>query len=175
MRSLLHFARLSRFFRKHKTALIAIAVYNFVLFFPVLFMGRVLSPNDVFFSYSPWSSLQSDAVPPQNLLINDPPTGMYTHISMVKEDWRTFHWVPYTGGGVPGFGTANGVSTPLILVPALLAPLPWFYTAMVFVRLNLAFFFAYLWLREERIGRRGAAIGVRLPRKVRATIQSSAG
>src|SRR5687767_2698968 len=94
-RSLLHFARLRRFLRKHKTALIAIAVYNFVLFFPTLFMGRVLSPNDVFYSYSPWSSLRSDAVHPQNLLINDPPTSMYTHVAMMKRDLRTFHWVPY--------------------------------------------------------------------------------
>ena len=38
---------MSRFFRRHWTALVAIAVLNFVIFFPVAFMGRVVSPNDV--------------------------------------------------------------------------------------------------------------------------------
>jgi len=40
-----------RFLRKHSTALIALAVYHFVFFFPTLFMGRVVSPNDVFFNF----------------------------------------------------------------------------------------------------------------------------
>ena len=148
----------SRFLRRHWTALVAIAVLNFVVFFPVAFMGRVVSPNDVFYSYAPWSSLRPDAQP-QNLLINDPPTGEYTHLSLIKDDWRSFHWDPYVGSGVLGFGAATGVSTPIILLPVVLVPLVWCYTAMIFVKLNLAFLFAYLWLREECLGRRGAAIG----------------
>ena len=149
---------MTRFLRRHSTALIAIAVYNFVFFFPILFMGRAVSPNDVFFSYSPWSSLKPDLVHPQNLLLNDP-MGMYSHVAMARGDWRTFHWDPYVAGGMPGFGTGWGVSTPIVLLPAMLLPLEWFQTAMLFLKLNLAFLFAYLWLREERLGRRGAAIG----------------
>jgi len=151
---------LSRFLRRHATALIAIAVCNLVVFFPVVFMGRVVSPNDVFYSYSPWSALRSDTMHPQNLLINDPPTSYYTMVSIVKSDWRVFHWNPYIACGTPGFGTAmDAMVTPLIIIPLLLVPLVWIYTAIMFAKLNAAFFFAYLWLREERLGRRGAAIG----------------
>lgn len=149
-----------RFLRRHATALIAIAVCNFVVFFPVVFMGRALSPNDVFSSYSPWSSLRPDTTHPQNLLLNDPPTSYYTLLSLVKNDWRVFHWNPYIACGVPGFGSSQSASlTPLILLPVLLVPLTWSYTAIVFLKLNLAFLFAYLWLREEGLGRRGAAVG----------------
>ncbi|HUP59739.1 MAG TPA: hypothetical protein VNA69_04905 [Thermoanaerobaculia bacterium] len=148
-----------RFVRKHSTALIAAAVYNFVIFFPVAFMGRVLSPNDVFYNFAPWSAMRQD-LPPQNPLLNDPPTSYYTVLSMVKSDWRTFHWDPYIAAGVPGFGSSAASSlTPVILIPVLLVPLVWSYTAIVFLKLNLAFLFSYLWLREERLGRHGAAIG----------------
>ena len=150
---------MARFVRKHSTALICAAVYNFVLFFPVAFMGRALSPNDVFYNFAPWNAVRPD-VHPQNPLLNDPPTSYYTVLSMVKSDWRTFHWDPYIGAGVPGFGSSAASSlTPVILLPVLLVPLAWSYTAIVFLKLNLAFLFAYLWLREERLGKRGAAIG----------------
>ncbi|HEX2121803.1 MAG TPA: hypothetical protein VHL59_09190, partial [Thermoanaerobaculia bacterium] len=113
-----------RFVRQHRTALIALAVYNFAFFFPVAFMGRAVSPNDVFFNFSPWAALRSDIVHPQNPLLNDPPTSYYTVLSMVKRDWRTFHWNPYIAAGVPGFGSSAASSlTPIILLPVLLVPL----------------------------------------------------
>ncbi|HEX9405881.1 MAG TPA: hypothetical protein VF975_01090, partial [Thermoanaerobaculia bacterium] len=59
-----------RSIRKHRVALIALVVYHFVFFFPTLFLHRVVSPNDVFFSYEPWSSVRSVDV--QNSLLNDP-------------------------------------------------------------------------------------------------------
>ena len=153
-------ARLRRFLRKHVIALVALAVCNFVVFFPVMFMGRVISPNDVFFNYAPWSALRPDTTHAQNLLFNDPPTAYYTMLARIQRDWRIFDWNPYIASGVPGFGSAlSSCLTPVILLPTLLVPLTWTYTAIVFVKLNLAFLFAYLWLREERLGRRGAAIG----------------
>jgi hypothetical protein len=155
-----YFARLNRFLRRHATALIAIVVCNFVVFFPVAFMGRVVSPNDVFFSYSPWSSMRPDTWHPQNLLINDPPTSYYTMLARVKSDWRIFHWNPYIACGMPGFGSSGDSSlTPIVLLPVLLLPLTWSYTGILFLKLNLSFLFAYLWLREEHLGRRGAAVG----------------
>ena len=151
---------MARLLRKHRTALIALAVYNFVFFFPVAFMGRVVSPNDVFRNFSPWNMGRPlDAVKAQNSLLNDPPTAYFTLLTLARSDWRTFHWNPYIASGVPGFGSsAAAVLTPFALLP-LLVPLPWIYTAMAFLKLNAAFVFAYLWLREERMGRRGAAIG----------------
>src|SRR4051794_22343357 len=47
-----------RFLKKHRVALIALAVYHFVFFFPTLFMGRIASPNDVFYNFEPWKSVR---------------------------------------------------------------------------------------------------------------------
>lgn len=146
--------------RKHKAALLALAIYNIVLFFPVAFLGRALSPNDVYFNFEPWASMRPPGLVVQNLLLNDPPTAYFTLMSLVKDDWRTFHWNPYIAAGIPGFGSsAAAMLSPLILLPVLLVPLAWVYTAIVFLKLNAAFVFSYLWLRHERLGRRNAALG----------------
>ena len=147
--------------RKHRAALIALAIYNFVLFFPTAFMGRVVSPNDVFYNYYPWSTVRpTELVQTQNSTVNDPPTSYFTLMTLVRDDWRTFHWNPYIGSGIPGFGSsASAMLSPFILLPALVIPEAWIYTAILFLKLNLSFLFAYLWLREERLGRRGAAAG----------------
>jgi hypothetical protein len=144
-----------RFLRKHRVALIALAVYHFVFFFPTLFMGRIASPNDVFYNFEPWKSVRQGVA--QNSLINDPPTAYYTVLSLIKNDCRAFHWNPFIGSGVPGFGST--LLAPFSFIPALLLPLPWIYTGIILLKLNVAFWLAYLWLREERLGKRGAAIG----------------
>jgi hypothetical protein len=144
-----------RFLKKHRVALIALAVYHFVFFFPTLFMGRIASPNDVFYNFEPWKNVRQ--VSAQNSLINDPPTAYYTVLSLIKTDWRAFHWNPFIGSGVPGFGST--LLAPFSFVPALLLPLPWIYTGIILLKLNVAFWLAYLWLRDERLGKRGAAIG----------------
>jgi len=145
--------------RKHAVALIAIAIYNLVVFFPTAFLGRVLSPNDVFSNTDPWKIARAgEGV--QNSLLSDPPTSYFTLMSLVKTHWPSFDWNPYVGAGIPGFGsTAAAVLSPFVLLPALLLPLAWVYSGIVFLKLNVAYLFAYLWLREERLGKRGAAIG----------------
>jgi hypothetical protein len=144
--------------RKHSVALVALGVFHFVFFFPVLYMGRVVSPNDVFRNYDPWSFTRH--VPTQNSLINDPPTSYYTLMSLAKHDPAAFNWNPFVASGIPGWGsTAAAVLSPFVLIPVLTVPLPWVYTALIFLKLNAAFWFAYFWLREERLGKRGAAIG----------------
>jgi hypothetical protein len=151
---------LARRLRKHRSALIALAVYNFVLFFPTAFLGRVVSPNDVFYNYSPWSTFRPPQVLTQNSTMNDPPTAYFTLMTLAREDWRAFHWNPYIGSGIPGFGSsASAILSPFILLPVLLVPSAWIYTAILFLKLNASFVFAYLWLREERLGRHGAAVG----------------
>ena len=144
-----------RILKKHRVALIALAVYHFVFFFPTLFMGRIASPNDVFYNSEPWKSVRQ--VSAQNSLINDPPTAYYTVLSLIKTDWHAFQWNPFIGSGVPGFGST--LLAPFSFFPALLLPLPWIYTGIILLKLNVAFWLAYLWLREERLGKRGAAIG----------------
>ncbi len=147
--------------RKHYVALIALGVFHFVFFFPLAFMGRVVSPNDVFYNYGPWAIYRPPSITRiQNPLMNDPPTAYLPLMSLVKNDWRAFHWNPYVGGGIPGFGSsAAAVLSPFILLPAFAVPMSWIYTAIIFLKINVAFWFAYLWLREERLGKRAAAIG----------------
>src|SRR5688572_19611248 len=123
-------------------------------------MGRVISPNDVFYNYSPWSTFRPAEALTQNSTMNDPPTAYFTLMTLARADWRTFHWNPYIASGIPGFGSsASAILSPFILLPALLVPLAWVYTAILFLKLNASFVFAYLWLREERLGRNGAAVG----------------
>ena len=152
---------MARRLRKHRTALIALAVYHFVVFFPIAFMGRVVSPNDVFFNFAPWANVRPEGIThAQNSLLNDPPTAYFTLMSLARDDWRAFHWNPYVACGIPGFGSsAAAILSPFILLPALLVPPAWAYTLILFLKINAAFWFAYLWLREEGLGKRGAAIG----------------
>ncbi len=139
-------------------ALLALGLFHFVFFFPVIYMGRVVSPNDVFRNYDPWSFARR--VPTQNSLINDPPTSYYTLMSLAKHDPAAFHWNPFIAGGIPGWGsTAAAVLSPFIFIPARTVPLAWVYTAIIFLKLNAAYWFAYWWLREEKLGKKGAAIG----------------
>src|ERR1700686_133534 len=93
-----------RVVRKHRIALIALAVYHFIFFFPTLFMHRVPSPNDVFFNYNPWAAVRPTDV--QNAPPNDPPTAYYTLMSLLRSDWRAFHWNPFVACGIPGFGSS---------------------------------------------------------------------
>lgn len=151
--------RILRFLRKHRVALIAMAVYNLVLFSPTLFSSLVLSPNDVFYKYHPWASVRPDVKVYNGLLI-DPPTSYYTLMSLLRSEPEAFHWNPYIAAGAPGFGSsASAVLSPFILLPTFLVPLPWVFAGIVFLKLNVAFVFSYLWLRQERLGRNGAAIG----------------
>lgn len=142
-------------FRKHRIAIVVAAAYNFVLFFPTLFLGRVVSPNDVFFNYDPWSMVRE--VTAQNSVLNDPPTSLLTLISLLRKG-VALHWNPFVASGIPGTLSASLIS-PFIVIPTFAVPLPWVYTAILFLKLNVAFLFAYAWLREERLGKRGAAIG----------------
>ena len=146
------------FLRKHSIALAAIVVYHFVFFFPTIFMQRVVSPNDVFYNFEPWGHGRSAVA--QNSVINDPPTSYLTMLSLVKGEPRAFHWDPFVACGIPGWGSSSAASlTPFMFLPTIALPLSWVYTGIIFLKLNVAFLFAYLWLREERLGKRGAAIG----------------
>ena len=155
------FVRLTAKLRKHWLALIALAAFHVVLFFPTLFMGRLLSPNDVFYNYEPWATFRPPSiVRVQNALLNDPATAYLPVISLMKRGWSAFHWNPYVGSGIPGFGSSSSpVLSPFIFFPALVVPLSWLYTGIILAKVNVAFWFAYAWLREERLGKRGAAIG----------------
>lgn len=149
-----------KFFQRHRTLFLGALVYNLVLFAPVLFQGRVLSPNDLFFQYEPWRLLRSEAVRVENPLLVDPSTSYSTLVAMFRNEPGTFHWNPYLAAGVPGYGSSySTIFTPLVFLPALLLPLEWFFAGMLFLKLNVCLLFAYLWLREEELEPDAAALG----------------
>ena len=131
-------------------------LYLVVLFFPTLFMGRVVSPNDVYHHYDPWAEPQFAA---QNPVIHDPPLAYMPIAAMMKRAPESFHWNPWLAAGIPGWGSAaSAILTPFVLIPSLL-PLALFYTAIILLKFLFAYFMSYLWLREERLGKSRAAIG----------------
>lgn len=149
--------RSGRAVRKHRLAFILLGIVVAIVFLPTITSLRVVSPNDVYYHYDPWMSLAT--VRAQNQLIHDPPFSYFTLVSLLR-DFESFHWNRYVGGGIPGTGSAaSAVLSPFILIPALVLPLQWSYTGIVLLKLTVAFWFAYLWLREERLGKRGAAVG----------------
>ena len=151
---------MARRLRKHRAAIIALTVYNFVLFFPIAFMGRVVSPNDVFYNYYPWSAMRPpEIVQAQNTSLNDPATSYFPFLTLARHNPRLFHWNPYIASGMPGFGSSASATLTPFVFPTLFVPEAWIYTLMIFLKLNASFVFAYGWLREERLGRRGAAVG----------------
>src|SRR5258708_39521818 len=151
-------ANVRRLLRKQKIALAALVVWHFVFFFPTLFMGRIVSPNDVYSNFDPWTIVHPLDV--QSSVINDPPTSYYTLMSLLKERPGALHWHPFVAPGIPRFGSSPSARlSPLLSLPTLLLPLTWAYSGIIFLKLNVAFLFAYLWLREERLGKRGAAVG----------------
>lgn len=150
--------RAARWLRKHRFFLALCALFLVLLFGPTLFFARVLSPNDVYYNHDPWRTVRE--VESQNPLLNDPPSSWYTLWSLLRDDPSSFHWNRYVGGGIPGWGSAGAaVLSPVVAIPVLLVPLLWSYTAIVVFKFLVAAVFGYLWLREERLGRRGAAVG----------------
>lgn len=147
-----------RFARKHREMLLLMIAFNVIVFAPMIFRGLVLSPNDVYYNYDPWRSVRE--IHAHNPALHDPAFGYGTLISLLKTDWSSFHWNRWIASGIPGFGSvASTIFSPFILVPGLALPLLFFFAGVVFLKLNAGCVGAYLWLREERIGRRGAAIG----------------
>lgn len=143
--------------RKHRLAALLLGVVVLVVFLPTLTSLRILSPNDVYYHYDPWMSLAT--VRAQNQLVHDPPLSYFSLVSLVR-DFESFHWNRYVGGGIPGTGSAaSAVLSPFVLLPALLLPLQWSYSGILLLKLGVAFWFAYLWMREEKLGKRAAAVG----------------
>jgi hypothetical protein len=147
-----------RSLRKHRAALLSLAAFLFVFFFPTFFMGRVLSPNDIIRSYDPWAT--AAPLTAQNSTLNDIPTSYFTLMSLLQRDPSAFHWNRFIASGVPGFASAGAaVITPLVSLPVLLLPEVLEYSGIVVMKLLVAFWFGYLWLRVERMGKKGAAAG----------------
>lgn len=144
--------------RKHHVAMGALVVLLFIVYFPSLFMGRVISPNDVFYNYDPWRQVRSVDV--QNPLLNDPATSYTTLMHLLRNDPGSFHWNRFVGAGIPGVGSIGAaVLSPFILIPVFLLPLWAVYNGIILLKILVPFYFSYLWLREVGSGKAAAAAG----------------
>ena len=153
----------TRTFRRHRRAWVLFGVFVLIFFLPTLFGSRILSPNDILHGYDPWGSNDAvigRAVEVQNPTLNDIPTSYITLMWLLKNEPGSFHWNRHIASGVPGFGSAGGaVLTPLVAIPVLLLPLALAYSGIVLLKFSAAYWFGYLWLREERMGKRAASAG----------------
>lgn len=147
-----------RFTRKHVFALIAAALFNVIIFFPLLFMGRALSPDDILYNFAPWSSLADHT--PQNPLLTEPATTTIPLMAAVRAMPAVLHWNPFAAGGSAGIVAVDaGALSPFFLLPAFLLSAMLFSSGVVFLKFNVSFVVGYAWLREERMGKKASAIG----------------
>lgn len=152
------FVTLRRSSRKHRIALIVVLLFNLILFYPSIFLGRVISPIDILSRYDPFATLRPAL--PQNGSLHDIATSYLGLLDLPTSDPGSFHWNRYVGSGIPGFGSvAAGVVSPFALLPALLLPSAFICWGILLLKINVAFFFGYLWLRQERLGKIPAAAG----------------
>lgn len=137
-------------------------LFLLVVLFPCLFLGRVISPADVFTHYTPWSAV----APPtnvQNPMLNDPPTGWFTSMLAAKRFPEGFVWRPFLAGGVPGWHQlSSGLLSPLVLFPVLLLPGSLIFTAIVLLRFLVGFGSMYLLLADDGLEPAPATVGALL-------------
>ena len=122
-------------------ALVLWGVVVALLVIPTVFSGRVLSPNDVYYGHDPWRSLRE--IEARNPLMSDPPSSWMPLWSLLRSSPDSFHWNPWVGGGIPGWGSAAAaVLSPVVLLPVLLVPLLFSYLAIVLTKLTVGFVLA---------------------------------
>lgn len=131
--------------------------YLLVFLFPMLFMGKILSANDIYRHYDPWRSDEPTVA--QNPTLHDPALAWLPIIEMARDDPSTFHWNPYLASGIPGWGSAASALTTPLLLPLFVLPGLFFYVGMVLIKLLSSWFFAKGWLCEEGFGPGAAGVG----------------
>ena len=119
------------------------------IFYPALFGNQVLLPADILLSQPPWK--QQKSFEPQNGLLSDQIEEFYPDRFLVKEAIRSGSlplWNPFAAGGRPLLG--NGQSAVFFPINFLSYVLP-LSTALVWIaviKLLIAGFSMYLFLRQ---------------------------
>lgn len=133
-----------------------------VLLWDSLFGGKVLTQADALYQFAPWSKLAAGGFRPSNELLLDQSTGFLPWLHFQAESVAAGElplWNPYNYCGEPLVGTYQS---------AFYWPLNWIYYAwpswhahawIALVRLWLAGFFTFLFLRRLGMGNGPASIG----------------
>jgi len=148
--------------REHVKACLALLALLCVYFHPALFGGKILSQADTVFSVAPWASLKPQGFEPSNYLLNDQtqflvPGDIYAYRSIRKGVLPL--WNPLCACGEPFVANYwSAVFSPLQLIVYVLSP-PRCYAVSAVIRLWIAGFCTYLFLRVWRVRLLGAMIG----------------
>jgi len=127
-----------------------------ILFFhESLFTDKVLSQADVLFWLSPWNSLAPSTFKPSNWALFDQTLQFFPWLSFSRDQFRKNQipfWNPYNNSGTPLF--ANGQSAVFSPFHLLFYLLPFLkmFSVTACLRLFLAGFFMYLFLRSRGTG-----------------------
>lgn len=132
------------------------AAFLFVIFFPVLFMGRFVFPLEALYRYEPWSITSGDVEiqnPGQRAIALEDAT----RLALVEK--RHFDWNPYAGSGSEFSLLRSGLASPIVFAATGAGSPASLFTWLVLLKFISAFFFAYRWLRTEMLARIAAAFG----------------
>jgi hypothetical protein len=131
-----------------------------VVFFPVLFYGRVISPVDTLLTDEPWRSTRNPAQVTNPDLEPAAAEVLPLYITAQRDGLASAIWSPYTAAGGPGTASwRNGLLSPFVLPflpwlePALL------FNGMVLAKLVAAFAGTALLLRRLGAGEAASALG----------------
>jgi len=145
---------------------LVLAGYAFVLlvlFWPVVFGGKVLVPFDNLFADPPWRAFaaQFGVESPQNGLLSDLVLENYAWKQFIREAIRAGElplWNPYIFAGVPFLAAGQHSALYPLSVLFYVLPLAYAYGPFTLIQLWLAGCFAYIFGRVIGLSRPGAAL-----------------
>ncbi len=132
------------------------------LFFPGALAGGVMLPADILYRFDPWRAYAPADFRPHNPNLGDVIDAMYPNVVLITQGWSAGRWPlwnPHTAGGVPlGTLITSGAFYPLNLLYVLL-PVEAAFGPHAMLRLFIAGWFTYLFLRALDLDRGPALLG----------------
>ena len=141
---------------EHRTAAGLFAVFVLVYLWPALAGGDVLSPASVLWGVPPWhASLPAEGIRYYNGLLSDVPMSYYPWDVLARDMIHrgTFPaWNPHAFAGTPFFANASVAWLGPFSLPLWILPLNYALGVSAGLKLWVAAFGTYLFVRELRLG-----------------------
>lgn len=136
----------------------------FILFAPYFLSGRIFLAADTLSVVYPWKQYAAPDFEPNNPLITDPITGVYSDVyNRQLKEGRLTQWNPYILTGVPAVGSASfgnpGRYYPLKIFLNRYLSTPDAQTVLLFIHVFMMGVFMYLYLIKLGTGVKGALFG----------------
>ena len=134
--------------------------FDLVLFAPLFVTGGVFSSHDFVRAHHPWRNGPNGVLEAENRLLSDPAASGQTTLVRYRDFPKGLFWNPWVSAGAMGpFQLAQGFLSPFVALPAFLLPESLIETGILFLKLNAAFLFAYVYLRSRRFSDLASATG----------------